>query len=102
MTRAPHALLLCSILTLSACTTVPPPPMGDPLPPATTQCRAEGAQWAIGRAATPDVVERIRVETNSRIARVLRPGQMVTMEFNGERVNITVNERDAITAITCG
>ena len=54
------------------------------------------------RFGSSDVVERVRVDTHSRIARVLRPGQMVTMEFSAERVNIRVNERGAIIGVTCG
>ena len=63
---------------------------------------AEPGAWAIGKAASAEVVERIRVDTHSRIARVLRPGQVVTMEFSAERVNVNVNERDAIIGVTCG
>jgi hypothetical protein len=48
------------------------------------------------------VVERIRMDTHSRIARVLRPGQAVTMEFSAERVNVNVNDRNAIIGVTCG
>jgi hypothetical protein len=66
------------------------------------QCDASGARWAIGQSPSSDVVERVRVDTHSRITRVLRPGQVVTMEFSGERVNIRVNEREAIVGVTCG
>ena len=47
-------------------------------------------------------VERIRVDTHARVTRVIRPGQAVTMEFSGERVNVNVNEREAIVGVTCG
>ena len=63
---------------------------------------AEPGAWAIGKAASAEVVERIRVDTHSRIARVLRPGQAVTMEFSAERVNVNVNDRNAIIGVTCG
>jgi hypothetical protein len=89
------------LLGASACApmaTQAPPPMPMPV----QQCNAEGARWAVGRAATADVVERIRVDTGSQVARVLHPGEVVTMEYRGDRVNLKVNERDAIVGITCG
>jgi hypothetical protein len=85
-------------LPLAACAPMPPPAP----PPAAYQCVAEPASWAIGKAATDAVVEQVRVDTHSRIARVLHPGQVITMEFSAERVNVKVNERNAIIGVTCG
>ena len=102
MTRAALPIVAASALLLSACATVPPADTGGPLPPVAMQCNASGASWAIGQSPTAEVVERIRVDTHSRTARVLRPGQVVTMEFSGERVNVKVNEREAIVGVTCG
>jgi hypothetical protein len=85
-------------LPLAACTSLPP---AAP-PPSAGQCVAAPAAWAVGKAATDAVVEQVRVDTGSRIARVLRPGQVVTMEFSAQRVNVRVNERNAIIGVTCG
>lgn len=89
-------------LAVAGCSTVPPVRAGGPYPPVEAQCDAERARWAIGREATADVVEEVRVATQSRDVRVIRPGQVVTMDFRPDRVNIRVNERNAITSITCG
>jgi hypothetical protein len=102
MTRIILPIVAVFTLSLSACATVPSANTAGPLPPSTTQCDASGARWAIGQSPTADIVERIRVDTHSRIARVIRPGQVVTMEFSGERVNVNVNEREAIVGVTCG
>jgi hypothetical protein len=88
------------LLSLAACAPMPPTTGGPP--PTAFQCVAQPGAWAIGQAATAEVVERIRVDTHSRIARVLRPGQAVTMEFSAERVNVNVNDRNAIIGVTCG
>jgi hypothetical protein len=101
MSRIAVPLAATLVLSMAACAPMPPT-TGGPLPPASFQCVAEPAAWAIGQAATAEVVERIRVDTRSRIARVLRPGQVVTMEFSAERVNVNVNERNAIIGVTCG
>jgi hypothetical protein len=72
------------------------------MPPQQGTCNAENARWAIGQAATPDVVERIRVDTGSRTARVIGPDDMYTMDHRPDRVNVKTNERGAITEVTCG
>ena len=102
MSRIALPIAAALTLSLSACATVSSARTGGPLPPSAMQCDASGAGWAIGQSPGSDVVERVRVDTHSRIARVLRPGQMVTMEFSAERVNIRVNEREAIIGVTCG
>lgn len=89
---------LAFVVALSACAPLPPP--GPVLPPGA--CDADNAAWALGVAATPDVVDRVRVDTHSRDARVIAPGQAVTMDYRGDRVNIRVNDRNAIIGITCG
>ena len=98
MSRIVEPVLLALGLALMGCAPLPP----QPSPPYTGQCDASKATWAIGQAATAEVVERIRVETGSQVARVLRPGQVVTLEYSAARVNVNVNERDAIIGVTCG
>lgn len=102
MSRLALPIATTLTLSLSACAAVPPANTGGPLPPSAMQCDASGASWAIGQAPSSEVVERVRVDTHSRVARVLRPGQVVTMEFSADRVNIRVNEREAIIGVTCG
>ena len=92
----PVAVLLLSMV---ACTAMPPV---DAPPPANGPCNADLASWAIGRAATPDVVERAQAESNSSDVRVIEPGQPVTMDYSPERLNINVNERGAIVGLKCG
>ncbi len=103
MSRAatPNAVLPVAVLLLSmvACTTMPPvdaPPLMD------GPCYAEAASWAIGRAATAEVVERARIETGSNDVRVIEPDQPVTLDYSPERLNINVNERGAIVGLKCG
>lgn len=85
-------------LPLAACAPMPP---AAP-PPGAGQCVAAPAAWAIGKAATDAVVEQVRLDTGSQLVRVLRPGQVVTLEFSAQRVNVKVNERNAIIGVTCG
>lgn len=95
------ALAVAATLALGACATQPPV-LSAPYPTDGAQCDAARADWAIGRAATAEVVEEVRAATQSRAVRVIHPGQVVTMDYSPVRVNIHVNERTAITRITCG
>ena len=95
------ALPIVLLLALPACAGTPPR-HSDPMPPSRMACNADAAQWAIGQQATADVVARVRSDSHSRVVRMLHPGQMVTMEFSAERVDIRVDEHDAILAVTCG
>ncbi|MFC3270226.1 I78 family peptidase inhibitor [Vulcaniibacterium thermophilum] len=79
----------------------------NPRPPqpgavSSAQCDADRAAWAIGQQASAEVMERIRADTGSSKARLIRPGQMVTMEYDGTRVNVDVDDRNVITAVRCG
>ncbi|WP_159016871.1 I78 family peptidase inhibitor [Cognatiluteimonas profundi] len=89
------------LLALPACAGTPPR-HSDPMPPSRMTCNADAAQWAIGQQATTDIVERIRSDSRSRVVRMLHPGQMVTMEFSAERVDIRVDGNNGILAVTCG
>ncbi len=101
MTRALLSALALSTV-LSACTTTAAPPMSDPQPPPQASCNHEPAQSLVGEVATPANVERARQLAGARIARVLKPGQMVTMEYLEGRLNINVDEKNVITHLRCG
>lgn len=101
-TRSAVPCTIMSTLLLSACMTTTAPPMSDPMPPLEDRCNADLAKAVIGKSATAQVVEQARVDARADIARVLRPGQIVTMEFRAGRLNVDVNERNAITGLRCG
>jgi hypothetical protein len=78
---------------------VPSPPPPDPEP---AECHAQRAGFVIGDEATEATVQRALSAAGARIARVVRPGQAVTMEFSPERLTIRVNQRNRIVNLTCG
>lgn len=79
------------------------PPMSDPMPAQQMTCNADAAKpGAIGQAATDAVVEQARNDAGAKMARVLKPGQMVTMEFMDGRLNIDVDDSNVITNVRCG
>ncbi|WP_140909608.1 I78 family peptidase inhibitor [Cognatiluteimonas lumbrici] len=93
------ALVAVVFLGVAACASQMPPPPNVPIQ---TQCVAGAGAWAVGRAPTDEVVEQVRVDTRSNTVRVIHPGQAVTMDYRGDRVNIKVNERNAIVGVSCG
>jgi len=77
--------------------------IGSQEPPADPQqtCDAAKVQWAIGKAATEDLLERARNESGAEVARILRPGLSVTQEFMYGRLNLDVDESNVVTAVSC-
>lgn len=100
-TRLPLIPLAVLLASMVACSTMPAePPMTDGTHAGV--CNAQAASWAIGRAPTQDVVDRATRDSGAKVSRVLRPGQVVTMEYRADRLNIDVNDREAITGLRCG
>lgn len=79
-------------------TPAPPPPAENDM----DSCNADTARPVIGKTATAEVVEEARKAAGAGIARTLKPGQVVTMEYRADRLNIDVDERNVITNVRCG
>ena len=103
MRQTAFALTLAlGVLALPACTATTPP-MTDPMPPQTVGCNADAAKpAALGKPATAAVIEQARIDAGARMARVLKPGQMVTMEYAEGRLNIDVDAGNIIINLRCG
>ena len=77
-------------------------PTAPPPAQAAGQCNAQPAQGAVGQSSTSTVVESARARSGAQMARILRPGQMITKEFNAQRLNLEVDANGRILAVTCG
>ncbi|RDZ26651.1 I78 family peptidase inhibitor [Lysobacter silvisoli] len=104
MTATRIALTVLAAAALSACASrANPPQMAGPLPPEQMTCNAEAAKSAaLGKQATAEVVEKARSDAGASAARVLKPGQMVTMEFMEGRLNVDVDDKNVIVDLRCG
>ena len=76
-----------------------PRPTGAPLG---GTCDAAPAQSFVGQNTTAKVMEAARVRSGALMVRVLRPGQMITKEFDAQRLNLEVNAAGRIVAVRCG
>ncbi len=99
------ALALTALVTGCAGYSAPPAPPGSTdgaaLPPA-SRCNAQAAQFAVGQSSTGSVMESARARSGAQMARILRPGQMVTKEFDAQRLNLEVDGSGRIVAARCG
>jgi hypothetical protein len=98
------ARLLAGGLMLMAmgCTPVPPADEGEPPVMGGGSCDAGRVQELVGREATTELGTLARDRSGARQLRWQRPGDMVTMEFREDRLNIHLDARGRVARIVCG
>ncbi|ANN69574.1 I78 family peptidase inhibitor [Bordetella bronchialis] len=65
-------------------------------------CDAQPVQKMIGTKLTSSVEAQIRQASSSSKTRVLKPGEVMTMEYDPQRINLILDEQGALTALRCG
>lgn len=65
-------------------------------------CDPVQAQWLVGKVPTEAEMEQARTDTGAKISRTLKPGEVVTMEFNASRLNVDVDEAGIAVSVRCG
>lgn len=70
------------------------PPVGN--------CDATQVQSLVGQAYSDGIGAQAQQDASARQLRVLKPDDMTTMEFVGERLNIEVDEKGVVTGLRCG
>jgi uncharacterized protein YuzE len=48
------------------------------------------------------LVNRAKRRAGASVVRVLKPGQIVTMEYLNGRLNVNVDEKNKVKSFTCG
>lgn len=66
------------------------------------RCSASGADFAIGKPGTPELLEQARKASGAQMARILHPHDVVTLEYRSERLNLNVDERGTVSRVNCG
>lgn len=94
------ALMLYSAI-LIGCQSSPSEPVQTPGESA-EQCNASALQKLIGERASPALLDQARRQSGSAVARILRPGDIVTLEYNAQRLTLTTNEALEIQRVNCG
>ncbi|KTT01587.1 I78 family peptidase inhibitor [Pseudomonas parafulva] len=76
---------------------VPEAPAGDD-----GRCQASGADFAVGKMGSAELLEQARKASGSQMARILKPHDVVTLEYRSERLNLNVDEQGRVTRVNCG
>lgn len=66
------------------------------------RCNADGARYTVGKSASADLLEEARVKAGAQVARILRPHDMVTLEYRSDRLNLNADDSGQITRVNCG
>jgi hypothetical protein len=108
-TSATASVAMAAVLMTTGCTGYGQAPASPPAssssataPAPAVPCNAQPAQSAVGQNSTASVMESARVRSGAQMARILRPGQMITKEFNAQRLNLEVDANGRILAVRCG
>ena len=64
-------------------------------------CKDSTLSWTIGREADEALVRRAQIEATAKNVRVLRPGQVVTMEYSDQRLNLYVDADNKVLRYSC-
>ncbi|AWH23706.1 I78 family peptidase inhibitor [Stenotrophomonas sp. YAU14D1_LEIMI4_1] len=70
-------------------------------PPAGT-CDASQVQSLVGQPYTDAVGKQAQEDAGASQVRVLKPNDVATMEFLGDRLNVEVDAKDVVSGVRCG
>ncbi|HEY1029248.1 MAG TPA: I78 family peptidase inhibitor [Pseudomonas sp.] len=96
-------LILTTALLAAGCssTAEKSEPAAKPVAPG-QGCTSSAVEYLQGKVATPELLEQARQESGASTARVLTPSSVVTLEYNGQRLNLNVDDQRVITRVSCG
>ncbi|MDE1166830.1 MAG: I78 family peptidase inhibitor [Pseudomonas sp.] len=66
------------------------------------RCNADGAQYAIGKPASAALLEDARKRSGAQIARILKPTDVMTLEYRSDRVNLNTDDKGVVDRVNCG
>ncbi|BCD88590.1 hypothetical protein PSm6_49970 [Pseudomonas solani] len=66
------------------------------------RCSSGPVRSLIGKAATPELVEQAKNAAGASDVRVLKPGSVMTLEYNSRRLNIDTDDTNLIKGVSCG
>ena len=70
--------------------------------PTPDSCTSSAVEHFKGQTATPALLEQARQQAGASTARILTPNSVVTLEYNGQRLNLNVDDQRVITRVSCG
>ncbi|AZC49783.1 MULTISPECIES: I78 family peptidase inhibitor [Pseudomonas] len=67
-----------------------------------SRCEAKAAEFAIGKKASPELLEQARTRAGAQNARILKPNDMITLEYRSDRLNLNTDTKLVVTRVNCG
>ncbi len=84
-------------LALVACQPKAVPVAGMP----SQGCNAAAVRAFVGQAFTPALSAKAEKRAGAASVRVVRPGDMMTMDFRADRLNIELDDRGQVQGFSC-
>ncbi|KAF1715287.1 hypothetical protein CSC74_14460 [Pseudoxanthomonas yeongjuensis] len=66
------------------------------------RCDAAPVAWAVGQKADEQVMKKVWQQSGAGLIRPMAPGQVVTMDFRQDRINVHLDADNTITHLDCG
>jgi Peptidase inhibitor I78 family len=95
---ATAALAACTPTAESEAVAPPESNTTDPF----TSCDAAKGQYAVGQKFSDALAAELKTKTGADKLRVIAPGMAVTMDFRGDRLNISYDANNLIDRVSCG
>ncbi|MDZ5436544.1 I78 family peptidase inhibitor [Pseudomonas fluorescens] len=96
---------LLAVAMLAGCSTATTESATDPVTTTDTghsRCEAKAAEFAIGKQASPQLLEQARTRAGAQNARFLLPTDMVTLEYRSDRLNLNTDANRVVIRVNCG
>ncbi|MFJ4196804.1 I78 family peptidase inhibitor [Pseudomonas sp. NPDC089534] len=95
---------LAAIAMLAGCSSTSSESAKDPVAGETGhgRCEASGAEFAIGKKASPQLLDQARTRAGAQSARFLKPNDMITLEYRSDRLNLNTDNDLVVTRVNCG
>ena len=88
------ALAALALVLAGCATAAPPPPLGG-------RCNAAHLGELVGRPGNAVLGAEALRRSGARRLRWLRPGQMVTMEYRADRLNVHLDAKGQVESFAC-
>ena len=94
---------MAALALVASCAQEPPQVPEAPPPPvfAPGECDAQNVQSIVGETYNTPLGEEARQRSRAERVRVVRPGDMVTMEFDARRLTIDLDAQGKVVRVRC-
>ena len=96
------ALAAGALLMNMACAAVPPEDEPREVGASGYRCDASGLADLVGRAATSELGGDALRRSGARTLRWIRPGDVVTMDYREDRLNVHLDGQNRVERFNCG